>query len=270
MCNWYSHPGYLPKSQGRVCLGQKGTMQLAQTILVTSGKGRGGKIYRVGAVGGGLAQAGKRVLLLEMDSGLRGMDIMLGVQDETVYDLSDVLTRRCEPIKAMAACPYMQGLYLLPAPYDHCFIPDQGDLIRLTRGLAHHFDYLLVDTPAGLGRNFQAAAAVADRALLVVTLTHLCAGRYRKSLIRWRPSAWGYPPRYQQSDAPAGKDEDAPDLDAVIDGVGLQLIGVIPQENQVMEITAKGQPAQFHRLPSGVPPIWLGGSRGKYIPLAIG
>ena len=68
---------------------------MAQTILVTSGKGGVGKSTVSVLLGAALAQAGKRVLLLEMDSGLRGMDIMLGVQDETVYDLSDVLTRRC-------------------------------------------------------------------------------------------------------------------------------------------------------------------------------
>lgn len=157
---------------------------------MTSGKGGVGKSTVSVLLGAALAQAGKRVLLLEMDSGLRGMDIMLGVQDETVYDLSDVLTRRCEPIKAMAACPYMQGLYLLPAPYDHCFIPDQGDLIRLTRG-CHHFDYLLVDTPAGLGRNFQAAARWRTVPFWSSPLTPSVCGTAAKSLIRWRPSAWG-------------------------------------------------------------------------------
>ena len=69
MCNWYSHPGYLPKSQGRVCLGQKGTMQLAQTILVTSGKGGVGKSTVSVLLGAALAQAGKVLLVAPDDIG---------------------------------------------------------------------------------------------------------------------------------------------------------------------------------------------------------
>lgn len=249
----------------------KGTMQLAQTILVTSGKGGVGKSTVSVLLGAALAEAGKRVLLLEMDSGLRGMDIMLGVQDETVYDLSDVLTRRCEPIKAMVACPYQEGLYLLPAPYDHCFVPDQSDLIRLTRGLAQHFDYMLVDTPAGLGRNFQAAVAVADRALLVVTPDPICVRDGRKVADTLDALGVGDIRLIINKVTPQlAKMKMLPDLDAVIDGVGVQLIGVIPQENQVMEITAKGRRLPNSTVCHRVFANLAGRLEGMYIPLAIG
>ena len=260
-----------PSSRGRICLTQKGTMQLAQTILVTSGKGGVGKSTVSVLLGAALAHGGKRVLLLEMDSGLRGMDIMLGVQDETVFDLSDVLTRRCEPIKAMAVCPYQPGLYLLPAPYDHCFIPDQGDLIRLTRGLAHHFDYLLVDTPAGLGRNFQAAAAVADRALLVATPDPICVRDGRKVADTLEALGVGNIRLVINKVTPQlARMKMLPDLDAVIDGVGVQLIGVVPQENQVMEAAAKGRPLPNSAVCRRVFANLAGRIEGKYIPLAIG
>ncbi len=260
-----------PSSWGRICLTQKGTMQLAQTILVTSGKGGVGKSTVSVLLGAALAHGGKRVLLLEMDSGLRGMDIMLGVQDETVFDLSDVLTRRCEPIKAMAVCPYQPGLYLLPAPYDHCFIPDQGDLIRLTRGLAHHFDYLLVDTPAGLGRNFQAAAAVADRALLVATPDPICVRDGRKVADTLEALGVGNIRLVINKVTPQlARMKMLPDLDAVIDGVGVQLIGVVPQENQVMEAAAKGRPLPNSAVCRRVFANLAGRIEGKYIPLAIG
>ena len=243
---------------------------MAQTILVTSGKGGVGKSTTSVLLGAALARRGNKVLLLEMDSGLRGMDIMLGVQDETVYDLSDVLTQQCEPIKAMAACPYQPGLFLLPAPYDHCFVPDQADLIRLTKGLAHHFDYLLVDTPAGLGRNFQAAAAVADRALLVVTPDPICVRDGRKvadtlDLLGVKDIRL----LINKVTPQLARMKILPDLDAVIDGVGVQLIGVVPQENQVMESGAKGLPLPKSAMCRQVFANIAARVEGEYLPLAV-
>lgn len=77
---------------------------MARTIFITSGKGGAGKSTVTALVGAALAQQGQRVLLLELDVALRSLDIMLGLDKTIVYDLSDILTGRCPPIKAIYPC----------------------------------------------------------------------------------------------------------------------------------------------------------------------
>ena len=74
---------------------------MAEIILVTSGKGGVGKSTVSLLTGAALAKRGKKVLLIEMDAGLGGLDIMFGVEDKSVFDLADVLEGLCEPIKAI-------------------------------------------------------------------------------------------------------------------------------------------------------------------------
>jgi len=215
---------------------------MAQIIVVTSGKGGVGKSSTCAMVGAALGRAGKRVLLLEMDSGLRGLDIMLGVEDQTVFDLSDVLMGRCEPIKAIAHSTGCDNLHLISAPYDPSFVPDREDLVRLTRGLSHYYDFLLVDTPAGLGANFDVCARVADRGLLVVTPDPICVrDGARVADLLWERGVTDLrlvinkvgrkPPRGGRI---------IPDLDDVIDTTRVQLIGVVPYEEQVIRVTSTG------------------------------
>ena len=108
--------------------------------LVTSGKGGAGKSAVSVYTGAALARHGKRVLLLEMDAGLRGLDIALGVSDRAVFDLSDVLQGRCEPVKAIVECSYLKDLHLMPAPMEHQFSPLERDLRRLCKGLSGYYD----------------------------------------------------------------------------------------------------------------------------------
>ncbi|MEG1849687.1 MAG: septum formation initiator, partial [Oscillospiraceae bacterium] len=81
------------------------------------------------------------------DSGLRGLDLMLGVTDRVVYDLSDVLCGRCRPAKAIVSVPTARGnLHLLAAPVNRFFVPDRANLARLLTGLTGCYDLLLFDT----------------------------------------------------------------------------------------------------------------------------
>lgn len=215
---------------------------MAQIVVVTSGKGGVGKSSVCVMTGLALARMGKRVLLLEMDSGLRGLDIMLGVEDQTVFDLADVLEGRCEPIKAMTRPQLVQKLALIPAPYDPVFTPDKKDLIRLTKGLSHYFDFVLVDTPAGLGANFEVCVQVADRALLVVTPDPICvrdAGRVADLLYERGLENVGLLINKVGLNQTRSR-RILPDLDVVIDSTGVQLLGVIPYEEKVHRGLATG------------------------------
>ena len=98
---------------------------------------------------------GKRVLIVELDAGLRGLDIMLGVENKTVYDMGDILLGRCDPYDAVVSSDYQQGLSLLPAPTDHWEELQQGDILWLIQAIADYYDYILMDSPAGFGKGFR-------------------------------------------------------------------------------------------------------------------
>lgn len=215
---------------------------MAQIIVVTSGKGGVGKSSTCAMVGAALGRAGQRVLLLEMDSGLRGLDIMLGVEDQTVFDLSNVLLGHCEPIKAIAHSTSSENLHLISAPYDPAFVPDKEDLMRLTRGISHYYDFVLVDTPAGLGRNFDVCVKVADRALLVVTPDPICVrdGARVADILAERGLTDIRLIINKVGRKPPKGGRILPDLDVVIDTTRVQLIGVIPYEEQVTRAASMG------------------------------
>ena len=90
----------------------------AQCVMICSGKGGTGKSTVSVLLGAGLVRLGRKVLLVELDSGLRSVDIIAGVYGRTVYDIEDVLCGRCEPAKAIVPSPLYAGLSVISAPYE--------------------------------------------------------------------------------------------------------------------------------------------------------
>lgn len=217
----------------------------AKILMVASGKGGTGKSTVSVLLGGRLAAAGKKVLLIELDSGLRSVDIISGVYGKTVYDISDVLSGRCEGDKAVVESPVYKGLSVISAPYEGGEVRPEA-LRRLIGRMAPYFDFILVDTAAGLGAPFQAARTVSDMALLVLTpdpvtlrdgriaadeLVNGGCKNVRLVVNRVGPASFGGAVR---------------DLDECIDTVAAQLIAVIPESAEIQHSAAQGQ-----ALPAG-------------------
>lgn len=140
----------------------------AQRIMVASGKGGTGKSTVSVLLGARLAAHGHKTLLIELDSGLRSVDIISGVCGKTVYDIEDVLCGRCEGAKAVVESPFYKGLSVISAPYEGGVVRGEP-LSRLADAMDPYFDFLLLDTAAGMGAPFEAAAAICPAALLVLT-----------------------------------------------------------------------------------------------------
>ena len=140
----------------------------AQCIMVCSGKGGTGKSTVSVLLGACLARLGRKTLLVELDSGLRSVDIIAGVYGRTVYDIEDVLCGRCEGAKAVVPSPLYHGLSVISAPYEGGAV-EAAPLGRLLTAMRPYFDFILLDTAAGMGAPFTAASTVADKALLVLT-----------------------------------------------------------------------------------------------------
>ncbi len=215
---------------------------MAKTILITSGKGGVGKSTVCTMLGAALARQGSRVLMLETDCGLRNLDLMNGLENQVVYDLGDVLLGRCEPAKAILKCPASEGLDLLPAAGSTRFQIPVGTLTHLVNGLRDFYDYILLDCPAGFDDIFEAVMAVSDMGLVVVTpnLISVKDGAKAADLLIQGGVKEGrlvinmVPNRWKPTDA-------LPDFDAILDMVGLQLIGVVPIDNEMSENLNRGK-----------------------------
>ncbi len=142
---------------------------MARRILITSGKGGVGKTSVTAHLGRALSKLGKRVVVIDMDVGLSNLDVVMGLEAKVVYDLKDVLTGRCRVKQTLI--DYSPTLKLIASHSPDETLLSGQNLRDLTDALDGKFDYILIDSPAGLDYGFRRAAAAADEAILVVTPT---------------------------------------------------------------------------------------------------
>ncbi len=143
---------------------------MGEVIVVTSGKGGVGKTTTTANVGTGLAKLNKSVVLIDMDIGLRNLDVVMGLENRIVYNLVDVIEQKCKINQAFIKVKGFNNFYLLPCAQTRdktSVTPEQ--MKALTDTLKTEFDYVLLDCPAGIEQGFKNAIAGADRALVVTT-----------------------------------------------------------------------------------------------------
>lgn len=150
---------------------------MARKIVVASGKGGVGKTSVTAGIGISLASRGESVLLIDADVGLNNLDVVLGMERRIVYDMTDVLSGKCNIRRALLQDEYVRNLYLLPSA--HAYASDGIDAAqfrRLLNRLDGSFSYILIDCPAGIDQGFHRAVCGADEAI-VVTTPHIAAIR---------------------------------------------------------------------------------------------
>jgi len=139
-----------------------------KVITVTSGKGGVGKTTTTANVGAALALLGRKVVVLDGDIGLRNLDIVMGLENRIVYDVVDYVEGRCRLRQALIRDKRAAELYLLPTAQTRdktAINPEQ--MVQVCDELRKEFDYIIIDSPAGIERGFQNALAPADRVLVV-------------------------------------------------------------------------------------------------------
>lgn len=209
-------------------------------IMVTSGKGGTGKTSFAAGVGGCLAGLGKKVLCVDLDIGLRGLDLVLGMADRAVMDFSDVMAGRCPLEDAAVPHPGIPGLFLLTAPIR----PDGLESDRFREFIAQakeKFDFVLLDSPAGLGEGFRLAAAGADTVVVVSTTEPTAqrnAQRCVAELVHVAPRLLLVMNRVD----PSTLRRLHADIDRAMDATGLPLLGVVPEDSRVRAAAYAGKP----------------------------
>jgi len=146
---------------------------MGKVILMASGKGGTGKTVFTANVGAILAQRGHKVVLIDMDMGLRNLDLCLGLQDRVVYDIVDVLTGLCRIKQALVRDKRFESLHLMSAPPSSKLVDITPLHMQvLCKKLKSNFDYILIDAPAGIGDLVMMSAAGADSAVIITVPEH--------------------------------------------------------------------------------------------------
>lgn len=143
---------------------------MSRIIVVTSGKGGVGKTTVTSNLGMAIARLGRRVALVDADFGLRNLDLLLGLENRVVYTAIDVLAGQCRLDQALVKDKRQEGLVLLPAAQSRTKESiSPAHMKKLVAALAEKYEYVIIDSPAGIEMGFQNAIAAAKEALIVTT-----------------------------------------------------------------------------------------------------
>ena len=198
-------------------------------ITVASAKGGVGKSTFCCGVGNVLALNGKRVLLVDMDIGVRSLDILLGVSEKTVYNWGDIINGNCDYRRAVIETS--KELYLLPAPmgFNDEYTPEAfGEMIE---SLKKDFDFIILDAPAGLESGFRLAVSASKQCIIVSTpeATSIRAASYASQNVK----GLGVDDVRLVVNRFNKKIHKNIDVDDIIDNVGARLVGIIPDSSEI-------------------------------------
>jgi septum site-determining protein MinD len=139
-------------------------------IVITSGKGGVGKTTATASIGAALAMEGKRVAVVDMDIGLRNLDVVMGLENRIVFNIVDAVKGKCKIGQAAIKDRRIENLFLIPASQsDNKNVLSPEDMVRFSKVLRDEFDYVLMDCPAGIERGFENSVAAAQEALVICT-----------------------------------------------------------------------------------------------------
>ena len=226
---------------------------MSEIIVITSGKGGVGKTTTSANVGTGLAILGKKVVLIDTDIGLRNLDVVMGLENRIVYNLVDVVEGNCRMKQALIKDKRYPNLFLLPSAQtrDKTSV-NPGQMVKLVDDLREEFDYVLLDCPAGIEQGFQNAIAGADRAL-VVTTPEVSAIRDADRIIGLLEAS-GMKTidlvvnRIRMDMVRRG---DMMSLDDVMDILAIDIIGAVPDDEDIVISTNQGEPLVGIGTPAG-------------------
>jgi len=217
---------------------------MGRAIVITSGKGGVGKTTSTANLGSALALLGHSVVLVDADTGLRNLDVVMGLENRIVYHSVDVVRGKCTLQKALIKDRRLDNLWILPASQTDdkdAMTPD--DMRRIVTELKATHDFVIIDCPAGIEQGFKNAIAGADEAVVVATP--------EVSSIRDADRVVGL---LAQHDIPARlivnrisqhlvKRGDMLSQSDVIEILALELLGTVPLDDQIIATTNRGMPA---------------------------
>ncbi|PWH19852.1 MAG: septum site-determining protein MinD [Ardenticatenia bacterium] len=216
----------------------------ATVITITSGKGGVGKTTATANLSAALAMKGKKVVAIDADIGLRNLDVVMGLENRIVYDLVNVVEGSCRLRQALIKDKRIENLYMIPAAQsrDKSAIRPQ-DMIDVCDQLRPEFDFILIDSPAGIEQGFRNAIAPADR-ICIITTPEVSAVRDADRVVGLIEAEGKGPallilnrlrPRMVQRG-------DMLDTADVLDVLAIDLLGIVPEDEAIIVSTNRGIP----------------------------
>ena len=221
----------------------------ARAITVTSGKGGVGKTTLTANLGVALAMQGHRVVVIDADVGLRNLDMMLGLENRIVYDLVDVVEGRCRLRQALVRDKRLAELFLLPAAQTRdksAVQPD--DMVHVCESLREQYDFILIDSPAGIEQGFRYAIDPAYE-ILIVTNPEVAAVRDADRVIGLVEAEEKGSPRLiiNRLRPDMVQRGEMLDIADVVELLAIDLVGVVPEDRAVLVTANRGRPLAFSK-----------------------
>ncbi|MCJ2162300.1 septum site-determining protein MinD [Lentilactobacillus kefiri] len=219
---------------------------MGKAYVITSGKGGVGKTTSSANIGTALAMMGKKVCLLDLDIGLRNLDVVLGLDNRIMYDIVDVANGRAKLSQALVKDKRFDDLlYLLPAAQNTDKTALNEDQVReIVDDLKPDFDFILIDCPAGIEQGFMNAIAGADSAIIVTTP--------EISAVRDADRVVGLLEQHPLQEQPhliinrirqhMMKDGSVMDVDEITHHLGVELLGIVFDDDAVITTSNNGEP----------------------------
>ncbi|NLT58218.1 MAG: septum site-determining protein MinD [Clostridiales bacterium] len=219
---------------------------MGKLIAVVSGKGGVGKTTVSGGVAGALAEKKRSVLLVDGDLALGNLDLTLGLEGAAIYDLMDAIG---------GVCPLSDAVRRISTEYPLWFLPislakeEQPGGLRavppILRLLANRFDYVVVDCPAGLSEQLRLLTQDADLALVVTTPEAMALRDARKLVLALSRPETELRLVVNRVRPELIEQGTAPDIDAIMDKLGLPLLGALLEDKTVTPLQNTGVPLIF-------------------------
>ena len=249
-----------------------------KTIVITSGKGGVGKTTATASIGAALALTGKKVAVVDMDIGLRNLDVVMGLENRIVFNVIDVIKKKCKLKQASIRNRRVENLYLIPASQsDNKDVVNTQEMIEFAKILRKEFDISLIDCPAGIEKGFENSIVAADEAIVICTpevssvrdadrvIGLLLARSITPKLLINRI----IPKMVAKGDMLSHED--------MVEVLSIELLGLVEMDDKVVVSTNTGVPLvlqrnssagkAFHRIAArlngqNVPPIQIPGAKG--------
>jgi septum site-determining protein MinD len=221
----------------------------SRILTITSGKGGVGKTTTTANLGSALAMQGKKVAVLDGDIGLRNLDAVLGLENRIVYDLVDVVEGQCRLRQALIKDKRVPELYLLPAAQTR----DKNavssvQMQQLCQQLRQEFDFVLIDSPAGIEQGFRNAIVGADE-IIIVANPEMASVRDADRIIGLVEAAGKPEPRLilNRLRPEMVKRGDMMDVADVLEVLGIDLLGIVPEDENIIVAINKGEPIVYDK-----------------------
>jgi len=210
---------------------------MSRKIVVTSGKGGVGKTTLVASLGMMLAKNGYKTMLIDMDFGLNNLDVLTGIENKVVYDIIDVIEKRCDPRQALVQHFFENNLYVFPSIHGFCSVKfGSNELSAIINDLERNFDFILIDCPAGIDGGFKRAVECGDE-YIVITTPHLSAVRDASKVVNILNANINNAP-YLIINRARGDlmiDGQMLNVSTITDLLNVDLLGVIPEGDEVIK-----------------------------------